>query len=101
LYHDSRPGAYCQGLNADYSLWTGGLRPAIVAVMIGEELQAARKKVEISQEELAARAGIHRTYVSLLERNRKSPTLDVLFRVCKALGVRASVVIARVERKQK
>jgi len=59
-----------------------------------------RKKAGLSQEELAERAGIHRTYVSLLERNRKSPTLDVLFRVCRALRVRASVVIARVERKQ-
>jgi len=69
--------------------------------MIGEELQAARKKAGMSQEELAERAGIHRTYVSLLERNRKSPTLDLLFRVCKALGVRASVLIARVERRRK
>jgi transcriptional regulator with XRE-family HTH domain len=68
--------------------------------MIGDELRAVRKKAGLSQEELAERAGIHRTYVSLLERNRKSPTLDVLFRVCRALRVRASVVIARVERKQ-
>lgn len=74
-----------------------GRRSAIVYPMIGEQLREVRKTAGMSQEELAERAGIHRTYVSLLERNRKSPTLDVLFRVCRALAVRASVVIARVE----
>jgi transcriptional regulator with XRE-family HTH domain len=65
--------------------------------VFGTELKKLREKAALSQEQLAARAGVHRTYVSLLERNKKSPTLDVLFRLCKALGVPASRVIARVE----
>jgi transcriptional regulator with XRE-family HTH domain len=65
--------------------------------VFGTELKKLREKAALSQEQLAARAGVHRTYVSLLERNKKSPTLDVLFRLCKALGVPASKVIARVE----
>lgn len=51
----------------------------------------------MTQEELADRAGLHYTYISLLERDKKSPTIDSLFRICKALGVSASSLIARVE----
>jgi len=40
---------------------------------------------------------VHRTYVSMLERDKKSPTLAVLFRLCDALGVRPSTLIARLE----
>ena len=66
--------------------------------MIGKELRKARLKAGLSQEELADKAGVHRTYVSLLERDRRSPTLDVFFRLCKALGVRPTTFIARVEK---
>ena len=52
----------------------------------------------MSQETLGFEAGVHRTYISLLERNMKSPTLNVLFRICKALGISASELIARVEK---
>jgi len=65
--------------------------------MLGEELRKARKEAGITQEELAARAGLHYTYISHLERNKKSPTIDSLFRICKALGISASSLIARVE----
>ena len=65
--------------------------------MFGEELKKARKESGLTQEELAARAGLHYTYISLLETNKKSPTLDSLFRLCKALGISAADLIARVE----
>ena len=67
--------------------------------MIGREIQAARKKAGISQEELAHRAGIHRTYVSLLERDRRSPTVDVVFRICRALNISAAKLVGRAERR--
>lgn len=65
--------------------------------MLGDELRKARKKAGMTQEDLAFAAGIDRSYVSLLETNRKSPTVDTLLRVCKALGAKASHLIARVE----
>lgn len=52
----------------------------------------------LTQEALADRAGVHRTYVSLLERDKKSPTVAMLFRLCRVLEVRPSTLIARVER---
>ena len=69
--------------------------------MLGDELRKARKDAGLSQEKLASKAGVHRTYVSLLERNLKSPTVDVLLRLCKAMGVSAAGVIRRIEQEQR
>lgn len=66
--------------------------------MLGEQLRAARLHAGWSQEKLAEEAGISRNYVSLLELNRKSPTLDVLLAVCGALGVSAAEIVAEIER---
>ena len=41
---------------------------------VGAELRACRQKKNVSQEQLAFDAGIHRTYVSLIERSVKHPT---------------------------
>lgn len=66
--------------------------------MLGKELRAVREALGMSQEQLAFKAGVHRTYVSLLERDKKSPTLNVLFRVCEALGISTAELVARVEK---
>ena len=65
--------------------------------MLGEELRQRRLAAGLSQEELADKAGIDRTYVSLLERDERIPTVNVLIAVCRVMGVRASEVIARIE----
>ena len=67
--------------------------------MLGREIRLAREAAGLTQEELADRAGVHRTYVSLLERDKKSPTVAMLFRLCAALGLRPSTLLARVESK--
>lgn len=46
-----------------------------------------------SQEEMAHQAGLHRTYVSGLERGVRNPTLTVLARLAKALGVSPSALL--------
>lgn len=66
--------------------------------MFGDELKKAREAANLTQDELAVRAGVHRTYVSLLERGKKDPTLQVLFRLAAALGLSASRLVARVEK---
>jgi transcriptional regulator with XRE-family HTH domain len=63
----------------------------------GMALKEERQKAELSQEELAHRAGYHRTYVSLLERGEKSPSLRTIFNLCGVLNIRPSVLIARAE----
>jgi transcriptional regulator with XRE-family HTH domain len=64
---------------------------------LGEELRNARQTAGLTQEALGFRAGVDRSYISDLERDQQSPTLAMLFRLCEALGVRASHLIARVE----
>ena len=64
---------------------------------LGLVLVKYRAIAKISQEELADRAGIHRTYVSQIERGLKSPTLSVLFQIATSLNTTASVLIAEVE----
>lgn len=65
--------------------------------MLGDELKKARLKAGLTQEQLAAQAQISREYVSQLERDRQSPTVDMLLRVCRILGVPASRIIAEIE----
>ena len=68
--------------------------------MLGEALRKQRLKVKMTQEELGFAARISRNYVSELENDLKSPTLETLFRICEALGISTSRLIARVERKR-
>jgi len=64
---------------------------------LGREIKKAREVSQQSQEALAFEAGIHRTYVSLIERGKKSPTLAVIVRLAKALGIKPSELLRRVE----
>ena len=66
--------------------------------MLGTELRKARIAAGMTQEELAFKADVSRNYVSLLELDQKSPTVQTLLRICQALGVKASRIIARIER---
>lgn len=53
-----------------------------------------RELLRLSQDELAARAGLDRTYLSGIERNRRNPTLEVQQRIADALGVGLDVIFA-------
>ena len=68
-----------------------------VELAFGREVKQARDAIRKSQETLAFEAGIHRTYVSQLERGQKSPTLAVIVRLARALNVQPSELIRRVE----
>ena len=62
-----------------------------------EALREAREAAGISQEELADRAGLHRTYISQLERNLKSPSLRSLQLIAQALDTPVSALLKRME----
>jgi transcriptional regulator with XRE-family HTH domain len=59
----------------------------------GERLRQARNARGLSQEGLAHAAGLHRTHVSLIERNRRSVRLETLERLAKALRVEPASLI--------
>jgi transcriptional regulator with XRE-family HTH domain len=52
-----------------------------------------RDKRGWSQEELAEKSGLHRTYISGIERGVRNPTLSIIDRLAKALGVPASELL--------
>ena len=60
-----------------------------------------RRDRGLSQEELAHRANIDRTYVSALERSIYSATIDVVDKLAQVLGVEASELLQAPERKSK
>ena len=65
-----------------------------------ERLLLARRRADLTQEELAERAGLHKTDVSKMERGRMLPTVPRLRRLCVALGVSADFLLGLVEDKQ-
>ncbi|WPZ35518.1 helix-turn-helix transcriptional regulator [Thalassobaculum sp. OXR-137] len=65
-----------------------------LAKHFGAAVRTHRKLLRLSQEELADRAEMDRTYVSGIERGTRNPTLDVLQRVADALGSDLDVIFA-------
>ena len=56
---------------------------------VGKQVRLRREKLGISQEELAYRCGLHRTYIGSVERGERNIGLLNVFRICKALQIPA------------
>ena len=56
-----------------------------VLIKFGEKVREKRTKMSLSQEELAERAGVHRTYIGMIERAEKNITLENIEKISKAL----------------
>lgn len=59
-----------------------------INIEFGKTVAKFRKQIGISQEELAFRCGVHRTYIGALERGEKSPTLNTIHKIATGLGVK-------------
>lgn len=70
-----------------------------VDTTFGEVIRELRLERGLSQEDLSFATGRHRTYVSLIERGRSSPTIRTLWLLAEALEVRPSEIIKRIERR--
>lgn len=66
-------------------------------VAFGRVLREFRLEAGLSQEALSFICGRHRTYVSLIERGKNSPSITTLWLLAQAVGVQPSVMIERVE----
>ena len=64
---------------------------------LGLNLQRLRREKGWSQEELAFEAELHRTYVSGVERGVRNPTIVIVARIAKALGVATAVLLGDVK----
>ena len=66
----------------DDAIWGAAIRSAF-----GKRVREVRLSVDISQEELAHRSGLDRSYVGQVERGERNLTLENIFRIAEGLGV--------------
>ena len=69
-----------------------------VLTALGKAVRGYRAEQNISQEELGYRAGLHRTYLSGIERGERSLGYVNVVKIATALGIPASELVARAER---
>jgi transcriptional regulator with XRE-family HTH domain len=67
--------------------------------IVARNLRILRKQKGLSQEELAFQAGINRNYVGQIEREEKSPTIDVVEKLCGSLEVTPAALLSRMVQK--
>ncbi len=73
------------------------INPKAVAAAFGTAIREKRHALNLSQEELAARCGLHRTYLADVERGERNPSLVSILRIASGLGVPASDLMAATE----
>lgn len=65
---------------------------------VGEAIRGFRAELDVSQEKLGAMAGLHRTYVSDVERGRRNPTAWTLLALARTLGKEPSDIFREAEK---
>jgi len=61
-----------------------------ILLKFGNKVRKERNKLGLSQERLAAKTGVHRTYIGMIERAEKNITLENIEKVAKALNLKLS-----------
>lgn len=59
-----------------------------IVIQFGRRVRAVREKQGLSQERLGELAGMHRTYIGMIERGEKNITITNVAKLAKALNVR-------------
>jgi len=70
---------------------------AEVLIRFGKRMREVRERVGISQEKLAEKAGLHRTYVSSVERGKRNISLLNIERLARALSVTLAELMPEIE----
>ena len=67
--------------------------------VFGSVLKLVRSGRNISQEKLAELCDLDRTYISLLERGLRQPSLTTIFKLCEALEIKPSELLSIIEKR--
>lgn len=67
--------------------------------IFGAVVRKRRTEQGLSQESLANLAGLHRTYISMLERGTRNPSLTVILQIAEALDTTAATLMTDIETK--
>ncbi|MCU6792457.1 helix-turn-helix domain-containing protein [Paenibacillus sp. WQ 127069] len=68
-----------------------------IEACFGRHLRKIREEKRLSQEELAFRSNLDRTYISLLERGKRRPTINTIFALAKPLDIAPSDMVKLIE----
>ncbi len=71
--------------------------PELDPVIVGRVIAENRIKKNMSQEVLSGLSAIGRTHLSAIERGIRKPTLETLYEISQALGVRMSELVDEIE----
>jgi transcriptional regulator with XRE-family HTH domain len=69
-----------------------------ILILFGQRVRVERLKQGLSQELLAEKAGVHRTYIGMIERAEKNITLINIEKIAKALGVEIGTLLKGTNR---
>lgn len=64
----------------------------------GEALRRVRLAAGMTQEQLGLESGVQRNFISLIETGQNQPTITTIAKLARALGMRASELVAEAER---
>src|SRR4051794_21176104 len=68
--------------------------------LFGVSVKIWRSRLGISQEELAGRAGLHRTYVSDIERGARNPSLESIDKLARALKISVATLFSHSDKSE-
>ena len=69
----------------------------MAAAVFGEVIRAERVRQAIAQDQFALLANVDRSYYGKLERGERQPSLALILRIARGLGIAASDIMALVE----
>lgn len=67
-------------------------------VAFGNAVRELRHAIELSQDNFAAHANLHRTYIGGVERGERNPTLSTIIRIAAALDISPSQLLERTQK---
>ncbi len=68
-----------------------------ISEAFGKVLRRHRKLADLSQEQLALHCDLDRTYIGLLERAQRQPSITTIFTICEVLNIKPHNLIEEVE----
>ncbi|MDX9924435.1 MAG: helix-turn-helix transcriptional regulator [Ignavibacteriaceae bacterium] len=69
----------------------------LVLIKFGKKVRELRKKKNLSQEQLAFKANLHRTYIGMIERAEKNITLNNIEKIANALGITIKELFSEID----
>lgn len=75
-----------------------GKSPVDYELPFGVALRRLRRAAGLTQEQLGLESGVQRNFISLIENGQNQPTINTISRLARALGIKASQLVAEAER---